>query len=192
MTFKLKSGNTSTFKMMGSSPAKQLVDKPQQGPINAPKNKKLYKGEMEGTSISSSKSKSEMINDFEERAGFLTDNDITNDGSKKDNQLKKTAKNLNREADIIRDRTKKPLTQEQKEDAAGVGGGTTKKVMNDGPKNKAVFQGKVIKGDFTPHQFNKNKKKEKPAPTKIAPLVAMAVKAAVPALVGGMMKKKEE
>jgi len=107
MTFKLKSGNTSTFKMMGSSPAKQLVDKPQQGPINAPKNKKLYKGEMEGTSISSSKSKSEMINDFEERAGFLTDNDITNDGSKEDNQRKKTAKNLQHEADIIRNRKPK-------------------------------------------------------------------------------------
>lgn len=99
----------------------------QQGPIPE-KNIKLQKGEMDGTYTygtnygdeGTSKGKgfnptgtkdekftaNERVNDMEERAGFLTDNDITNDGSKKDNQRKKTAKNLNREAQIMRDRRK--------------------------------------------------------------------------------------
>lgn len=89
------------FKMKGSS----LYGSPmkQEGPIPK-KNIKLQKGEMEGTWVYDGKDKRERIIDLEERAGFLTDNDITNDGSKEDNQRKKTAKNLQHEADIIRNR----------------------------------------------------------------------------------------
>ena len=79
------------------SPAKQ------EGPIPK-KNIKLQKGEMDGTFIYKGKDKSERIIDLEERAGFLTDNDITNDGSKEDNQRIKTAKKLQHEADILRNR----------------------------------------------------------------------------------------
>jgi len=99
------------YKMKGfggfkASPAKQ------EGPIDK-KQLKLQKGEMDGTSVYNPKEdkgmskkfvKSERINDLEDRAGFLTDNDITNDGSKEDNQRKKTAKKLQHEADIIRNR----------------------------------------------------------------------------------------
>ena len=99
------------YKMKGfggfkTSPAKQ------EGPIDK-KQLKLQKGEMDGTSVYNPKEdkdmskkfvKSERINDLEDRAGFLTDNDITNDGSKEDNQRIKTAKKLQHEADIIRNR----------------------------------------------------------------------------------------
>ena len=87
------------FKAKGvkKSPAKQ------EGPIPK-KNIKLQKGEMDGTYIYEGKDKSERIIDLEERAGFLTDNDITNDGSKEDNQRIKTAKKLQHEADILRNR----------------------------------------------------------------------------------------
>ena len=87
-----------------SSPAKQ------EGPIPK-KNIKLQKGEMEGTWLYEGKDKSERIIDLEERAGFLTDNDIPDlEGSKdpKDiarlKQLKKTAKKLQHEAAILRNR----------------------------------------------------------------------------------------
>ena len=86
------------------SPAKQ------EGPIPK-KNIKLQKGEMEGTWLYEGKDKSERIIDLEERAGFLTDNDIPDlEGSKdpKDiarlKQLKKTAKKLQHEAAILRNR----------------------------------------------------------------------------------------
>ena len=82
---------------MYDSPAKQ------EGPIPK-KNIKLQKGEMEGTWVYPGKKKSERIIDLEERAGFLTENDITNDGSKEDNQRIKTAKKLQHEADILRNR----------------------------------------------------------------------------------------
>ena len=91
------------------SPAKQ------EGPIDK-KQLKLQKGEMDGTDIYNPKEdkdmskdfvKSERINDLEDRAGFLTDNDITNDGSKEDNQRIKTAKKLQHEADILRNRKPK-------------------------------------------------------------------------------------
>jgi len=87
-------------KMYDKSPAKQ------EGPVPK-KNIKLQKGEMEGTYIYEGKDKSERMIDLEERAGFLTDNDITNDGSKEDNQRIKTAKKLQHEADIIRNRKPK-------------------------------------------------------------------------------------
>tara|TARA_R110001592_G_C13049813_1_gene740052 strand:+ start:699 stop:1085 length:387 start_codon:yes stop_codon:yes gene_type:complete len=87
-----------------ASPAKQ------EGPI--PKeNIKLQKGEMEGTYVYEGKDKRERIIDLEQRAGFLTDNDIPDlEGSKdpKDirrvKQLKATVKKLQHEADIIRNR----------------------------------------------------------------------------------------
>jgi hypothetical protein len=58
--------------------------------------------------------KSERMIDYDERAGFLTQNDIPDlegDNSEKANkkrkQLKKTVKTLDREAQIMRDRTDK-------------------------------------------------------------------------------------
>jgi len=82
------------------SPAKQ------KGPIDK-KNLKLQKGEYDGTSVYEGKDRNERINDLEDRAGFLINNDITNDGSKKDNQRKKAAKKLQHEADILRNRKPK-------------------------------------------------------------------------------------
>ena len=101
------------FKMKGSghygkgnqSPAKthEKGHGPQQGPINAPKNKKLHKGEMEGTGIYKGTNKSEMINDFEDRAEFAGEDANTSPGPERDAALKRQ-KNLEREAQIIRDR----------------------------------------------------------------------------------------
>jgi len=95
------------FKMKGhtlpgikQSPAKQ---KAQQGPINKPTNKKLHKGEMEGTHIYKGKSKSENIIDFEDRAEFAGEDANISPGPKRQAALKRQ-KNLQREADIIRDR----------------------------------------------------------------------------------------
>ena len=97
------------FKMKGytypGTPMKKKTDGKQKGPVND-KQMPLQKGEMDGTYIYDGDSRQEKIIDYEDRAGFLTDNDITNDGSKEDNQRKTTAKNLNREAQIIRDRRK--------------------------------------------------------------------------------------
>ena len=97
------------YKMKGfggfkSSPAKQ------EGP-QTKENVDLMKGEMDGTYVYKGKDKSERMIDYEERAGFLLDNDIPDlEGSKdpkdiaKLKQLKKTAKNLQHEANIIRNR----------------------------------------------------------------------------------------
>ena len=45
--------------------------------------------------------------------------------------------------------------QDAREDGAGVGSGSNRKVMKDGAKNKAIHKGKPAQGDFTPHQFRK-------------------------------------
>ena len=37
--------------------------------------------------------------------------------------------------------------------SAGVGSGSNRKVMKNGAKNNAIYKGKPVKGDFTPHQF---------------------------------------
>ena len=86
------------------SPAKQEGPTPE-------KNPDLMKGEMEGTATYEGKDNRERIVDLEDRAGFLTDNDIPDlEGSKdpKDikrlNQLKATVKKLQNEADILRNR----------------------------------------------------------------------------------------
>ena len=44
---------------------------------------------------------------------------------------------------------------EKHDDDRAVSGGSNRKVMKDGAKNKAVYKGKPVKSDFTPHQFNK-------------------------------------
>ena len=107
MAFKLKGssfyGSPLAQKNKGKNYKSSKGD--QQGPIND-KNMPLQKGEMDGTYIYDGDDKQEQIIDYEDRAGFLTDNDITNDGSKEDNQRIKTAKNLSREAAIIRDKRK--------------------------------------------------------------------------------------
>ena len=65
-----------------ASPAKQ------QGPTPE-KNPKLQKGEMEGTYVYEGKDNRERIIDLEERAGFLTDNDIPDlEGSKDPKDIK--------------------------------------------------------------------------------------------------------
>ena len=101
------------FKMKGSglygkgnqSPVKthEKGHGPQQGPVNAPKDKKLHKGEMEGTNIYKGTNKNEMINDFEDRAEFAGEDANTSPGPERDAALKRQ-KNLEREAQIIRDR----------------------------------------------------------------------------------------
>lgn len=108
MAFKMKGmksfgEGTPLFQKKGKNYEKSKGD--QQGPVPE-KNIKLQKGELDGTSVYSGPSVNERITSSEERAGYLTDNDITNDGSKEDNQRKKAAKNLNREAQIMRDRRK--------------------------------------------------------------------------------------
>ena len=86
------------------SPAKQ------EGPISE-KNPDLMKGEMEGTYVYEGKDNTERIIDLEERAGFLTDNDIPDLEDSKDpkdikrvKQLRATVKKLQHEADILRNR----------------------------------------------------------------------------------------
>ena len=91
-------------KMIGEPPTKQ------QGPTPE-KNPDLMKGEMEGTWVYEGKDKSERIIDLEERAGYLTDNDIPDlEGSKDPKDIKRvktlraTVKKLQHEADILRNR----------------------------------------------------------------------------------------
>jgi len=87
-----------------ASPAKQEGPTPE-------KNPKLQKGEMEGTYVYEGKDNRERIIDLEERAGFLTDNDIPDlEGSKDPKDIKRlktlraTVKKLQHEADILRNR----------------------------------------------------------------------------------------
>ena len=113
MTYKMKG-----FGGFGNSPAKQ------EGPISK-KNIKLQKGEMEGTWIYPGSDKSERIIDYEDRAEFARhDAESSEAPERKNNPLfsdemikkekdhykkkkemhLKTAKNLQHEADIIRNR----------------------------------------------------------------------------------------
>ena len=108
MAFKMKGmksfgEGTPLFQKKGKNYESSKGD--QQGPVPE-KNIKLQEGELDGTAVSSGERVGDRITWNEQRAGFLTDNDITNDGSKEDNQRKKAAKNLNREAQIMRDRRK--------------------------------------------------------------------------------------
>jgi hypothetical protein len=142
MAFKMKG-----YSYPGTSPMKKKGDKGKnyesskgdmQGPIPE-KNIPLQEGEMDGTYTfgtnygdeGTTKGKgfnptgtkgeqftaNERINDMEERAGFLTDNDLQDDdkylgggdakkGAKVRKTKTKTANNLNREAQIMRDRRK--------------------------------------------------------------------------------------
>ena len=91
----------------GKSPAKQEGPTPEKNPI-------LLKGEMEGTWVYEGKNKNERIADLEDRAGFLTENDIPDlEGStdpkdiKRVKTLKATVKKLQHEADILRNRKPK-------------------------------------------------------------------------------------
>ena len=99
---KLKEGLKKGY--MPTSPAKQEGPTPE-------KNPDLMKGEMEGTATYEGKDIRERIVDLEDRAGFLTENDIPDlEGSKdpKDiervKQLKATVKKLQNEANILRNR----------------------------------------------------------------------------------------
>ena len=140
MAFKLKGssfyGSPLAQKNKGKNYESSKGD--QQGPIPE-KNMPLQKGESDGTYTfgtnygdeGTSRGKgfnptgtkgeqftaNERINDMEERAGFLTDNDLQADdkylgkgsktkGKKVRKTMEKTASNLNREAQIMRDRRK--------------------------------------------------------------------------------------
>jgi len=99
---------------LSDGPANQDVSPAKQEGPQTKKNVDLMKGEMEGTWVDKSTDKASRIIDYEERASFLNENDIPDlEGSKdpKDiarlKQLKKTAKNLQHEADIIRNRKTK-------------------------------------------------------------------------------------
>tara|TARA_R110000824_G_scaffold83331_1_gene208554 strand:+ start:637 stop:1278 length:642 start_codon:yes stop_codon:yes gene_type:complete len=129
------------FGGFGNSPVKQraqLIDNPdkskvkkkatQQGPQQKA-NIDLQKGEMEGTWVykgdkkfdrkakaykfPTTQNKAERITDYEDRAEFVREDALSSEGKKKQ-MLLKTAKNLQREADIIRDRKpakKSPIKQ---------------------------------------------------------------------------------
>ena len=86
------------------SPAKSHKPghKDQQGPIPK-KNIKLQKGEHPATWVYPGGNKQERINDYEDRAEFAREDAFSSKGKKKE-MHKKTAKNLEREAEIIRDR----------------------------------------------------------------------------------------
>ena len=100
--------NMKGFSGFGNSPAKQKDDKSQQGPQQKA-NMDVLKGEDPGTSVykgdkkfdrkakgykfPTTQNKAERITDYEDRAEFMKE-----DGNKK------LASNLQREADIIRDR----------------------------------------------------------------------------------------
>jgi len=88
--------------------------------------------------------KAEKRNTYNEKE----DQTIENMSNAKDNNF-----NGHMEMRINKAKDLKEYTQDQKEDAAGVGGGSNRKVMKDGPKNNAIYKGKPVKGDFTPHQF---------------------------------------
>ena len=105
------------FGGFGNSPAKQKKGKAKlQGPIPE-QNIGLQPGEMEGTWIYPGSKKSERIIDYDERAGVLEQNDLSdiNHMLKKDpknkkllsqkKKLKKTIKNLDHEAQLMRDRS---------------------------------------------------------------------------------------
>ena len=94
MAYKMKG-----FSGFKASPAKQ------EGPIPK-KNIKLQKGEMEGTWIYPGKDKSERMVDYEDRAEFAREDAYNSEGKKKKQHLK-TAKKLQHEADIIRNRKPK-------------------------------------------------------------------------------------
>jgi len=87
-----------------ASPAKQEGPTPE-------KNPDLMKGEMEGTYVYEGKDIRERIIDLEDRAGFLTNNDIPDLEDSKDpkdikrvKQLRATVKKLQNEANILRNR----------------------------------------------------------------------------------------
>ena len=125
--FKIEPGYA-PFKMKGfsgfkSSPAKshKKGHKDQQGPIPE-KNQPLRKSEMKGTWVYEGKGTkdpyvtSERITDLEDRAEFAR-SDAEEAKGKKKKEHQKTAKHLEREADIIRDRTrnqKKPPLKHKK------------------------------------------------------------------------------
>ena len=106
MAYKMKG-----FSGFGNSPAKQKKkDAPMQGPI--PKeNIDLLPNEMEGTWVYKGDDKRERIIDYDERAGFLEQNELADlegdnspEANKKRKELKKTIATLDREAQILRDR----------------------------------------------------------------------------------------
>ena len=94
MAYKMKG-----FSGFKSSPAKQ------EGPISK-KNLKLQKGEMEGTWIYPGSNEAEIITDYEYRVEFALSDAMSSEGKKKKQHLA-TAKKLQHEADIIRNRKTK-------------------------------------------------------------------------------------
>ena len=131
------------FKMKGfggfkSSPAKSHKPghKDQQGPIPE-KNQKLRKSEMEGTHVYKGKNKSERMNDLEDRAEFAREDALNTEGKEK-KQHQKTAKHLEREADIIRDR--KPRSKNR----------NIKPGYTDGKRDKSKDKIHGVKGPLGP------------------------------------------
>ena len=111
MAFKMRGNPFKTGTIQGTSghasALKQLSPLQQTGPVDE-KNPDLFEGEMEGTWVYEGSDLQERIIDLEERAGFLTENDIPDlEGSKdpKDirrvKQLKATVKKLEQELAIL-------------------------------------------------------------------------------------------
>ena len=112
-TLKIMGYKMKGFSGYGNSPAKKdkkKKDGPMQGPI--PKeNIDLLPNEMEGTYVYKGNNKRERIIDYDERAGFLEQNELMDlkgdnspEANKKRKELKKTIATLDREAQIMRDR----------------------------------------------------------------------------------------
>ena len=121
----------SPVKMHGKkSPMKQ------EGPIPK-KNIKLQKGEMEGTFIYPGSNKNERIIDYEDRAEFARSDAESAEGKKKEMHLK-TAKKLQHEADIMRNRKSPGKMYGKKSPAKNYKNPQDYKVFNMGNKPTPV------------------------------------------------------
>ena len=141
MTFKLKSGNTSSFKMMGASPAKNMKTGSYKHPFEASPAKHGGHGKMKNETDHEKYHNVNPTKDLNKAEMAAAD--------------KPRAKAPKRGPRVSAHGQGNDAKREAMEDARGVGKGGGRKVMKDGPKKNAVMNGKVIKGGFEPHQFRK-------------------------------------
>ena len=151
MGFKLKSGNTSAFKMMGSSPVKQRSTKGGE----AQDQDKIFdaKGKHVGTYVNGKK----VMKSTKSAHGQLDDakRDFDADVLRKNRKTTNPSKSPAKQVDLSKKTGLGP--------SAAFGGSKnrelvrdkqvkTKKVMKDGPKNRV--HGVENPGNWQPHQFN--------------------------------------
>jgi len=128
-----------------SSPAKQKTDG--KGPVRKPN--PTVKAEVK-------KTKFEKMTE-EEYQEYMNEKHHSNvpTFANSDDPHKKVKKKIAANKASNKKRSDADRAQDAREDGAGVGSGSNRKVMKDGAKNKAIHKGKPVKGDFTPHQFRK-------------------------------------